>query len=133
MTNNYKKILLKCRWFRFLLGGVVNTAVTYGLYLSIELIVNYQIAYFFAYLTGMIIAYIVNSLFVFRVELSYKSLFAYPLVYLAQYLISAMLLGTMVEVFGLAKVYAPLLVIVMMIPLTYVVNILLLEHFRRIR
>ena len=70
---------------------------------------------------------------VFKVELSYKSLFAYPLVYLAQYLISAMLLGTMVEVFGLAKVYAPLLVIVMMIPLTYVVNILLLEHFRRIR
>lgn len=118
------------RWATYVLGGALNTSVTYAIYLLLRLAINYQAAYFVAYVLGILFSYYFNARFVFRTPLSLRGLFAYPIVYLMQYLISAGLLGVLVEHLALSSTYAPLLITVIMIPLTYSVSklVLMLTH-----
>ena len=118
MINNLK---IK-QWIRFLVGGGINTAFTYGIYLILMLFVHYQIAYLIAYIVGVVFAYWFNAVIVFKVSLSWKGLFSYPIIYIIQYTISAFLLNIFVETLQIDKIFAPLMIIIIMIPLTYVLN-----------
>lgn len=110
------------RWLRFLLGGMVNTAFSYAVFLSLTTILAYQLAYFIAYSMGVVFAYLFNALWVFRVPLSWKGLFSYPIVYVIQYLLSALLLGALVEVFGVSVNLAPIFVIIALFPIAYLMS-----------
>ena len=114
------------RWLRFLLGGGVNTAFSYAVYLALNTIFAYQLAYFIAYALGVVFAYWFNALVVFRVPLSWKGLFSYPVVYVIQYLAAAFLLGGLVERAGIVESLAPLVVAIVMVPVTYVMSKLVL-------
>ena len=57
-----------------------------------------------------------------RVPLSLARFTAYPLVYVVQYVIAAGLLAVAVEYLHIAEKIAPLAVLVIMIPLSYVLN-----------
>jgi putative flippase GtrA len=115
------------RWLRFVLGGVVNTAFTYGIYLALNLAIDYQWAYFIAYILGIAFAYWFNARMVFRVPLSWKGLLAYPLVYVIQYGVSAIALGILVELLGVAQALAPLVVTAAMLPVTYIMSKLIIK------
>lgn len=106
-------------WLLFITGGALNTFVTYGLYLTLQLLLFYQVAYAIAYVVGIVFSYWYNSVIVFRAALSAKGLFTYPLVYLVQYLASALFLGFLIERVGISAGAAPLLVASLMIPLTF--------------
>lgn len=110
------------RWLRFILGGGANTAFTYGAYLAMNLVLEYQVAYFIAYAMGVVFAYWFNAVVVFRLPLTWKGFFSYPLVYVIQYGASALLLGVLVEVAGVSEILAPLAVTIGMVPLTYVMS-----------
>lgn len=118
------------RWLRFLCGGAANTLFTYLLYLGLIRILPYQWAYFAAYVTGIVLAYWLNARFVFKVPLSWKGLFAYPVVYLVQYVLAAVLLEALVRLGGVPPAYAPLLVTAVLLPLTYLMNKLVLRERR---
>lgn len=115
------------RWLLFLFVGGTNTVVSYGIYLALNLIWSYQSAYLVSYVLGICLSYLLNSRFVFRIPLSWRGIFAYPLVYLIQYLASAAALGTLVEVLHVHKSFAPLIVTAIMIPLTYSMSRLVLQ------
>lgn len=110
------------RPLRFVLGGALNTGLSYGVYLLLLLILDYQVAYFFAYLCGLLFAYWFNAVVVFNVPLSWRGLMAYPLVYITQYAASALLLGGLVALAMIPEVMAPLIVTAVMLPLTYLMN-----------
>lgn len=114
------------RWLRFIIGGGINTAFTYGAYLGMNLVLDYQLAFLIAYAIGVVFAYWFNAVVVFRVPLTWKGLFSYPLVYVIQYGASALLLAVLVEVAGVSEILGPLLVAIGMIPLTYVMSKLVL-------
>ena len=108
------------RWSRFLLGGGLNTGITYALYLLLNIKLEYQVAYAIAYVTGIVFRYVFNALIVFNEPLSIKGLLSFPVVYAVQYLLSALILGSLVE-FGIAgETIAPLIAIALTIPVTYV-------------
>jgi putative flippase GtrA len=109
------------------LGGAVNTAFSYAVYLALNNVLSYQISYFIAYALGVAFAYWFNAVFVFQVTLSWKGLFSYPIVYLIQYLTSAFLLAIIVEILGILESLAPLLVAIIMVPVTYVMSKLVLR------
>ena len=44
-------------FLRFLLGGALNTIVTYAVFLGLSLVVHYSIAYTITYLVGMVLSY----------------------------------------------------------------------------
>ena len=107
---------------KFVVGGGINTAFTYGLYLGLQVIMPYQVAYALAFATGIVFSYWFNATIVFKTPISWKGAFSFPLVYLAQYLLSAVLLSVFVEQLGIAQSIAPLIVIIVTIPITFVLT-----------
>lgn len=110
------------RWGSFLAGGLLNTLLTYGIYLLLNLYINYQKSYAIAYITGIVFSYLFNAQIVFNVKKSWKGLMAYPLVYLLQYIVAALMLNLMIEKLGVPKDIAPLLIIVLLLPVTYLLS-----------
>lgn len=110
------------RWTAFLMGGALNTGISYLLFLILQIYLHYQVAYGIAYAFGVVISYWYNANFVFQVPPSWIGLFYYPIVYVVQYVASALLLSTLVEALDMPAQLAPLLVTGVMIPATYVMT-----------
>lgn len=109
-------------FLRFLIGGGANTAFTYVIFLLLKMILTYQLAYLIAYVLGVVFAYWFNASWVFRVPFYWKRFFSYPLIYLIQYLISALFLGVLVEKLGVSINLAPIYMVVLLLPITYLMN-----------
>jgi putative flippase GtrA len=109
-------------WVRFLLGGIVNAALSYSVYLVLNLFLGYQWAYLAAYACGMVFSYCFNAAFVFEARLSWRGLFSYPAVYLIQYGASALLLGWLVESGVCSEAIAPLPIVILTLPLTFIMS-----------
>ncbi|WP_330206504.1 GtrA family protein [Pseudomonas sp. AM14(2022)] len=115
------------RWLSFLVGGGLNTGLTYGLYLLLGYLIDYQIAYATAYAAGIVFAYFFNAKIVFKVEQSLLGMAIYPTIYLVQYIFGALLLNLLVEHLHLHKAIAPILVILLLLPSSYLLNKLVLK------
>ena len=107
---------------RFLVGGASTTLVSYALYLVLLRWMPYVVAYSIAYVAGIAWSYFANTLFVFRRAPSVARAALFPLVYLAQYLAGTVLLVILVGVLHVPQAFAPLAVIVLTLPLTYVLS-----------
>ncbi|NWB51195.1 GtrA family protein [Pseudomonas gingeri] len=113
---------------KFIIGGSINTAFTYGLYFGLQFAIPYQVAYALAFSIGILFSYWFNATIVFKTPVSWKGFFAFPLVYLVQYLISAVLLSLFIERFDIPQSVAPLVVIIATIPITFVLTRWLLRQ-----
>lgn len=111
-----------------MLGGGINTALTYTLYVILNFFLSYHVAYALAFVAGIIFSYWFNSSIVFKASFSIRKAVSFPLVYIAQYFISAALLSILVEKFSLDENLAPLLVVAAMIPATYIASKLVLTN-----
>lgn len=127
MTPETAKLPKKQQWLRFILGGIANTAITYGIYRFFANFVDYQWAYLISYAVGIVFSYGFNALTVFRVQLSWKGLLVYPLVYVIQYVVSAFALRILVGKLYISMELAPLIVIVAMLPVTFIMSRLIIK------
>lgn len=116
------KRLPKKRFISFVFFGGLNTAVTYLLYLLLSYEMHYQLAYLIAYLTGIALAYVLNLRFVFKRQSSFRKILCYPLIYITQYLLGAGLMYLLLRMLSLPNALAPLLVIVLLLPISYYMN-----------
>lgn len=89
------------------------------MYLALQWVLAYQVAYALAYVTGIALSYWINTRFVFRVQGSRRKQMTFPLVYIVQYAVSAALLHVLVEFAGISSRWAPLVVLVAVVPLTF--------------
>src|SRR6266487_5122564 len=75
------------------------------------------------YLTPLVfISYYLNARFVFREKLRLSKAMQYPIVYLAQYLIGLGSLYLLIEVAHLSKFFAPIVIVVITVPCTYLLS-----------
>lgn len=118
-------------FLRFLLAGALNTALTYAIYLLAILVVGYQVAYAIAFLAGIFISYWLSLRYVFRQAGSLKKLARYPLVYLAQYAAGAIILELLVRDAVVSVPLAPLVVVVLTLPLTFMLSKFVLAGDKR--
>lgn len=109
-------------FLRFLISGGINTASTYAVYLVLLRFTGYKLAYTIAYICGIVLAFVINRFFVFQAHRGWQSMALFPLVYLAQYLVSLAIVWACVEQLDLMKEAAPLIAIVITIPLTFVLS-----------
>jgi putative flippase GtrA len=112
----------------FLIGGGLNTAFSYGVYLLLVRFLDYQAAYLIAYIAGIFSSYWINSVFVFRTPMSLSGLLRFPLVYVFQYVASALLLWLLVKQFGMNQTFAPLLVTGTLLPFTFLLSRFILRQ-----
>lgn len=107
---------------RFLISGVLNTGITYLLYLGLLQLFTYRIAYTAAFVLGILISYGLNAIFVFRAKIAIGSLVRFPLIYLVQYVLGMVLVVILVESVGVAAWIAPMFAILLTVPLTFVLS-----------
>jgi len=113
---------------RFLLVGLVNTGVGYGVYLLLLQWIGYELAYAAAYIVGIVFAYLLNSLFVFRSPVRLRTALRYPFVYLAQYLFGSLLLFGMVAWLGVDRRWAALIALMLSVPVSFLLNRIVLAR-----
>ena len=106
----------------FILGGILNNAISYSVYLILKRILNYGSAYLVAYTLGIIVAYYFNGYLVFKAKLTWARFVYYPCTYLIQYIFSYGLLNILITRIGIDENIAPLMIILMMIPFAFVMN-----------
>lgn len=109
-------------FLRFLVMGGSNTVVAYAIYLLLLQWMRYEIAYSVGYAVGIVMAYVLSTAFVFRKPMSTRSALRFPLVYLAQFLISLGLLRLAVEVIHIPQWLALGFAVVLTIPVTFLLS-----------
>lgn len=122
MLTRLRAMVGASSFLRFLISGGINTTVTYAVYLSLLGVLGYKIAYTIAYVVGIVLAFVINRLFVFQTHRGWRSMVLFPFVYLAQYLVSLAVLWTWVERLHMSSKLAPLIAILITIPLTFVLS-----------
>lgn len=107
---------------RFLLAGGTTTAFSYVVYWALLQLLTPKPAYALAYVAGIGWSYVATTLWVFRRRPTWRGLIAFPLVYLAQAALSFGVFVLLIDWAGLHPLLAPLLTVVLALPLTYVLG-----------
>lgn len=113
--------LVQHQMIRFMAMGGFSTLLMMIIYILLTYVVNFQIAYFIAYVITVIFLYLVNSFFVFRNSLSYRTFISFSLVYVLQYFVGALLLEVFVRL-GFSVTYAPLYILFLLLPFTFLLS-----------
>lgn len=114
-------------FIRFVFFGGVNTLLGYVIYALLLLFLAYPVAYTLAYVLGIFISYYLNTRFVFKEKVRWTKALQYPLVYLVQYLSGVGLLYVLVEIFHTSKLVAPVLIVLLTVPVTYLLSRLIIK------
>ena len=109
-------------FLRFLVMGGTNTVVAYGIYLLLLNWMRYEYAYAIGYGVGIVMAYVLSATFVFRQPLRKRSAMRFPLVYVAQFLISLVLLKVAIELVHLPPWLGLAFAVVLTIPVTFALS-----------
>ena len=107
---------------RFVVGGGLNTAVSYSMYLLLNLVLPYMYAYGIAYVMGILFSYVLSAKWVFRVGMSWKTFALFPLVYAVQFSLTSGLVWLLVEKAHISETLAPLLAIGAALPVTFLMS-----------
>ncbi|MCI3205734.1 MULTISPECIES: GtrA family protein [Pandoraea] len=112
---------------RFLLVGATNTGFGYVIYAVCLTFVGYRLAYTVSFVLSVIFSYWLNSHFVFKVKMSVAGLLKFPLVYVVQYLVGIGLMYVLVGKLQLSPYLAPIAVVVLTIPITFLMSRILIR------
>lgn len=107
---------------RYLVAGGSTTGFTYLLYALLLLRMDAKPAYALSYVLGIVWSYFVNTVWVFRRKWTWRGLMSFPLVYLVQAGLSYLLFVLLLDHWSLPALAAPLVTIVLMLPLTYLLG-----------
>lgn len=118
---------LNKEFLKFLISGVINTLVTYGLYLAFLIIMEYKAAYTLSYVLGILLSYFLNTFFVFKEKVSLLKFIKFPVVYLAQYLMNLVILLLLVEYINLSAEIVPIIAIFITLPITYFLSKIIIK------
>jgi len=113
---------IELHFTRYVFVAALNTVLSYAIYCLLLWVTPYQVAYSISYIASIFTSYLMNTLWVFHSPLAWRKALAFPLVYLAQYLTGLILLGILVERFGVAKLIASPLTMVATVPLSFVLS-----------
>lgn len=132
-------------FLRFLVTGSINTGASWVVYLVIRHVLEAlhmhpialtanvaissdKLAFTVAYLFGILFTYYMNSRWVFRVAMSWRSFLQFPSVYIVQYGAGIVLMHLLVDRLAFPVDFAPLAVIVLTMPVTFVLSRFVLKR-----
>lgn len=101
------------------MGGALNSALTYLVYLALLWVVSYRWAYSIAYVTGIFLSFVLNSLYVFRTPMRWRRLLPYPSIYLVQYLLGLAVIYLGVELLDVDERFVPIVVVAVTLPVSF--------------
>jgi putative flippase GtrA len=102
--------------------------IAFGAFNSLVAWLHPQLAFAIVFAAGVALAYAGNALWVFRAPIRARTAAVYPAIYLVQYLVSAGLLHLLVERAGMGSRLAGFVAMVLVVPLSFVLNRALLRR-----
>lgn len=115
------------QFFRFCINGGVNVIVTLLFYEALLLFFSYKYAYSLQYLIGILIAWLLNSKFTFKSNLSLFRLFLFSVSYALSFIIGLAFLILAINFTGISEKAAPFVIIPIMIPVNFIFSKIALE------
>lgn len=107
---------------RFLVGGGVNTLLSYAIYWLLLPWLNYSIAYTVCYAATVLTGFAINTRFVFRIPWSWRKLAAFPLLQLLNYLLGLGTVTICIRYVGIDARVAPVLATVIVLPANFLLT-----------
>lgn len=104
---------------RFLLGGAVTFALSYGFYLGTLLVAPPSVAYSVSYGFGLIVSLAINSLFVFRSSLRTLGVVQFSIAHAVTYLTGLLAVSVFVGAFPACPKLAPLAALAISAPVSF--------------
>lgn len=122
-----KELYFKNSFIRFLFVGIFNVIFSYLIYLIALFIIKiYIFAYTISFIISVIVSYLLNSKVVFNVRLSKKNMLKFPIVYIVQFIFGFFGLTYIVEYLNIDSRFAPIMLLIVTIPLTYILSKIIL-------
>lgn len=118
---------MRNEFVRFLLVGVTNTLISYTLYLFFLTFLTYLAAYSLAYCAGIVVSYFLNVHYVFKKRVSLASFLKFPIVYVIQYALGAIMLWLFVGKLVISPQLAMIGVIIITVPVTFLASRFMLK------
>lgn len=103
---------------RFSIVGVLVTAIHYGVYWLLQLVVNVNIAWTAGYIAGFIVNYFLSAFYIFRKKTSVKNGAGFGIAHVVNYLLQMVLLNFFIWI-GLSAEMAPVGVYAVSIPVNF--------------
>lgn len=113
-----KQINQQSAFIRFVIVGIVATAIHYGLYFLLQFLIEVNIAYTTGYLISFIANFYLTAYFTFRTRPSWGKAFGFGGAHLCNYLLHIGLLNLFLYL-GLSKTLAPIPVFAIAIPINF--------------
>lgn len=123
MRNNMNKNLIY-EIIKFIIVGGINTLNYYVLYLIFLQLIHfsYLVSHIVAFLISFVISFYLNCYFVYKVKPTLKKFFAFPLTQVVNMGVQTLLLYVLVDQFDMSPVIAPLLGLIITIPITFILS-----------
>lgn len=106
-------------FLRFVLVGVLATAIHYGIYLLLINRINPTLAYTIGYLSSLVCNFFLSALFTFKTTANPKKGVGFLISHLINYLLQTGLLNLLIALDTNPK-YAPLYVFVVIFPINFI-------------
>lgn len=110
--------LFSSRFFRFIVVGILATALHYGLYYGLQFIINVNVAYTIGYILSFLLNFYLTSRFTFKKKPTWKKAIGFGGSHLCNYLLHIGLLNLFLRL-GLHKSMAPFPVFAIAIPVNF--------------
>jgi len=107
---------------RFLIGGGINTLLSYAIYWLLLPWLSYPFAYTISYAAAILTGFVINAWFVFRTPWSWRKLAAFPLVQLLNYLMGLGTLTLCIRYIGVDERLAPVLATLIVLPINFLLT-----------
>lgn len=107
---------------RFVVVGVINTGVYYGVYLLLNQILPYLAAHLLALGIAMVVAFFLHTYWTFQAKPTWKKFAMFPLTNLTNYLVQTFGLAFLVETIHVSEELAPLVASLVAIPITFLLS-----------
>lgn len=103
---------------RFSIVGVLVTAIHYGVYWLLQLVVNVNIAWTAGYVAGFIVNYYLSAFYIFRKKTSVKNGAGFGMAHVVNYLLQMVLLNFFIWI-GFSAEMAPVGIYAVSIPVNF--------------
>ena len=121
-------ILLPAEFFRFVIVGILATALHYGIYLLLDLAIPANPAYAIGYILSFFFNFILTSRFTFKKKATVKKGLGFGLSHLVNFSLHMLLLNLFLSL-GMSEVLAPIPVYCICIPVNFLLVRLVFNKF----
>lgn len=111
---------------RFVLGGGINTLLSYAIYWLLLRWLSYPVAYTISYSATIVTGFAINTWFVFRAPWSWRKLAGFPLIQGFNYILGIGTVTICVHYAGVDKLIAPVIATLIVLPVNFMLTRMLI-------